>query len=154
MNILKKILESFSKDKKHIAVLFLDLDKFKLLNDLKGHAYGDELLKEFSNRLTKVIRNIDFVARLGGDEFVIILDNLPIDYLEAKNVCEKIALKILNLIREPFLLKDFEYVTSTSIGIYVLDNALESLEDIVKKSDIALYEAKERGRNTYYIFTE
>lgn len=150
----KKILESFSKDKKHIAVLFLDLDKFKLLNDLKGHAYGDELLKEFSNRLTKVIRNIDFVARLGGDEFVIILDNLPIDYLEAKNVCEKIALKILNLIREPFLLKDFEYVTSTSIGIYVLDNALESLEDIVKKSDIALYEAKERGRNTYYIFTE
>lgn len=150
----KKILESFSKDKKHIAVLFLDLDKFKLLNDLKGHAYGDELLKEFSSRLTKVIRNIDFVARLGGDEFVIILDNLPIDYLEAKIICEKISFKILNLIREPFLLKDFEYVTSTSIGIYVLDNALESLEDIVKKSDMALYEAKKRGRNTYYIFTE
>ncbi len=150
----KKILASFSKDKKHIAVLFLDLDKFKLLNDLKGHAYGDELLKEFSSRLTKVIRNIDFVARLGGDEFVIILDNLPIDYLEAKIICEKISFKILNLIREPFLLKDFEYVTSTSIGIYVLDNALESLEDIVKKSDMALYEAKKRGRNTYYIFTE
>lgn len=150
----KKILESFSKDKKRIAVLFLDLDKFKLLNDLKGHAYGDELLKEFSSRLTKVIRNIDFVARLGGDEFVIILDNLPIDYLEAKIICEKISFKILNLIREPFLLKDFEYVTSTSIGIYVLDNALESLEDIVKKSDMALYEAKKRGRNTYYIFTE
>jgi len=150
----KKILESFSKEKKHIAVLFLDLDKFKLLNDSKGHDYGDELLKEFSARLTKVIRNIDFVARLGGDEFVIVLDNLPINYLDAKEVCEKIALKILNLIREPFFLKDFEYLTSTSIGIYILDNALENLEDIIKKSDIALYEAKERGRNTYYIFTE
>lgn len=148
----KKILESFEKEKKHIAILFLDLDKFKLLNDSKGHDYGDELLKEFSKRLSKVIRNIDFVARLGGDEFVIILDNLPINYLEATQICEKIAIKILNLIREPFVLKDFEYLTSTSIGIYILDNALENLEEIIKKSDIALYEAKERGRNTYYIF--
>lgn len=150
----KKILESFEKEKKHIAILFLDLDKFKLLNDSKGHDYGDELLKQFSNRLLKIIRNIDFVARLGGDEFVIILDNLPTDYIEAKKICEKIANKILNLIREPFNLKDFEYLTSTSIGIYILDSALENVEDIIKKSDIALYEAKQRGRNTYYIFTE
>lgn len=83
---------------------------------------------------------------------MIILDNLPINYLEATQICEKIAIKILNLIREPFVLKDFEYLTSTSIGIYILDNALENLEEIIKKSDIALYEAKERGRNTYYIF--
>ena len=83
---------------------------------------------------------------------MIILDNLPINYLEATQICENIAIKILNLIREPFVLKDFEYLTSTSIGIYILDNALENLEEIIKKSDIALYEAKERGRNTYYIF--
>ena len=80
--------------------------------------------------------------------------SLQLEKSSSNNKVNNTPKDALNLIREPFLLKDFEYVTSTSIGIYVLDNALESLEDIIKKSDIALYEAKERGRNTYYIFTE
>jgi diguanylate cyclase (GGDEF)-like protein/PAS domain S-box-containing protein len=146
-----KILHSLSSEKKFIAILFLDLDKFKVLNDTKGHDYGDLLLKEFSIRLKQSIRNIDFLSRLGGDEFVIILDNLPNDYIQAKEICERIASKILNKIHEPFILNDFEYITSTSIGAYIFNDLNDDLEQIVKKSDIALYKAKRNGGNSYFI---
>ena len=147
----KEVLDSFDEHKKNVAILFLDLDKFKILNDTKGHDYGDMLLKEFSSRLKKSIRNIDFVARLGGDEFVIILDNLPIDISEAVKICEKIASKILEITREKFILNDYEYNTTTSIGIHVFDSFDESVENIIKKSDEALYNAKENGRGRYFV---
>jgi diguanylate cyclase (GGDEF)-like protein/PAS domain S-box-containing protein len=146
-----EILESLKINKKHMALLFLDLDKFKLLNDSKGHDYGDILLKEFSIRIKKIIRNIDFVARLGGDEFVIVLDNLPLDIQSAKNICEKISLKILKDTRKKFLLKEYEYKASTSIGIYIFKDFNETKENIIKKSDEALYEAKKNGRDRYFI---
>ncbi len=147
-----QVLKSLKSQEKYIALLFLDLDKFKILNDTKGHDYGDELLKEVSKRLSKNIRSSDFVARLGGDEFVIILDLLPKDYKLAKEICEKISTKILENIREPFLLNDYTYCLSTSIGIYVFNNSFESMEEIIKKSDLALYEAKKNEGNRYFIY--
>lgn len=148
----RKVLDSLENNQKYLALLFLDLDKFKLLNDSKGHDYGDLLLKEFSSRLKKSIRNIDFVARLGGDEFVIILDNLPNDIINAKNICEKISSKIVENTREKFILDDYEYNTSTSIGVYIFNDFDESIDNIIKKSDEALYDAKKGGRDRYSIF--
>lgn len=148
----RKVLDSLENNQKYLALLFLDLDKFKLLNDSKGHDYGDLLLKEFSSRLKKSIRNIDFVARLGGDEFVIILDNLPNDIVNAKNICEKISSKIVENTREKFILDDYEYNTSTSIGVYIFNDFNEPMDNIIKKSDEALYDAKNGGRDRYSIF--
>ena len=148
----RKVLDSLENNQKYLALLFLDLDKFKLLNDSKGHDYGDLLLKEFSSRLKKSIRNIDFVARLGGDEFVIILDNLPNNIVNAKNICEKISSKIVENTREKFILDDYEYNTSTSIGVYIFNDFNESMDNIIKKSDEALYDAKKSGKDRYSIF--
>lgn len=146
-----EILKSIKDSDKYVALLFLDLDKFKLLNDSKGHDYGDILLQEFSTRIKKIIRHIDFVARLGGDEFVIILDNLPQDLQDAKNICEKISSNILEDTRKEFILNDYEYKTSTSIGVYIFKDFNETKEDIIKKSDEALYVAKKNGRDRFYI---
>lgn len=145
-------VKSLSNNEKHIALLFLDLDKFKFLNDSKGHDYGDELLKEFSRRLKKTIRSVDFVARLGGDEFVIILEHLPKNYDESEIICKKISIKILEIAREIYYLKNFEYQTTTSIGVYILNSPKENLKDVLKKADLSLYQAKKQGRNTYYIY--
>ena len=147
-----QVLKSLNTQEKYIALLFLDLDKFKVLNDTKGHDYGDELLKEASKRLSHSIRSSDFVARLGGDEFVIILDILPKDYEQAKEICEKISTKILENIRQPFLLHDYTYSLTTSIGIYIFNNSFESMKEIVNKSDLALYEAKKNEGNRYFIY--
>lgn len=147
----KRVLESLKNEKRYVALLFLDLDKFKILNDTKGHDYGDILLKEFSSRVKKTVRHIDFVARLGGDEFVIILDNLTNNLSIAEKICVDIAEKILANTKEPFLLKDYSYTTSTSIGIYLF-NTNSSLEKIIKRSDEALYCAKNNGRDRYCIF--
>ncbi len=146
-----EVLKSIEDDEKYVALLFLDLDKFKLLNDTKGHDYGDILLKEFSTRIKKIIRHIDFVARLGGDEFVIILDNLPFDLEQAKNICEKISSNILEDARKEFILNDYEYKTSTSIGVYIFKDSNETKESLIKKSDEALYKAKKNGRDRFYI---
>lgn len=147
-----QVLKSLNTQEKYVALLFLDLDKFKILNDTKGHDYGDELLKEASKRLSHSIRNSDFVARLGGDEFVIILDILPKGYEQAKEICKKISTKILENIREPFLLHDYTYSLTTSIGIYIFNNSFESMQEIVNKSDLALYEAKKNEGNRYFIY--
>jgi diguanylate cyclase (GGDEF)-like protein/PAS domain S-box-containing protein len=153
-NSFKKILNSLLDEDKFVGILFLDLDKFKLLNDTKGHDYGDILLKEVSSRLKQSIRNIDFVARLGGDEFVIILDHLPNDYNQAKVICERICEKIVNTIRDPFILKDYEYISSASIGAHIFNSFNNDFEQIIKKSDIALYKAKKNGGNSYFIYTD
>ena len=147
----RKVLDSLENNQKYLALLFLDLDKFKLLNDTKGHDYGDILLQEFSTRIKKIIRHTDFVARLGGDEFVIILDNLPSNLQDAKNICEKISSNILEDTRKEFILNDYEYKTSTSIGVYIFKDFNETKEDIIKKSDEALYVAKKNGRDRFYI---
>ena len=142
------LLLDFSKqnDSQH-AVLFLDLDRFKQINDTLGHAVGDELLKEFSRRLSRVVKNKDILARIGGDEFVITLTGLK----HAKEAAI-IADKILETLEIPHQVGSYELYISSSIGISLYPHDGKSLEELLKKADQAMYESKRNGRNSYTFY--
>jgi diguanylate cyclase (GGDEF)-like protein/PAS domain S-box-containing protein len=127
------------------AVLFLDMDRFKQINDTLGHDVGDELLKIFADRLRSVVRASDKLARLGGDEFVIVL-SAP----EAEEVAKRVAQNLLNRVRQPVRIGGREIAISTSIGIAVVKPRGKSNHvEILKEADTALYEAKAAGRDRY-----
>ena len=129
------------------AVMFLDVDRFKQINDTMGHDVGDEVLKTFADRLRSVIRGSDKVARLGGDEFVVLL-TAP----DAEAVAIRIAKAILQRIREPVILKGKPINISTSIGIALTNGGISySPEQILKEADLGLYEAKTAGRDGFAI---
>ena len=130
------------------AVLFIDLDKFKIINDTLGHDYGDSLLKEASLRLQAEVRSEDTVARHGGDEFIILLSTItqPQD-------AGLIAQKLLESLVLPFFIKGKELHISASIGIAIYPDDGHDMETLLKNSDIAMYHAKETGRNNYQFFS-
>jgi diguanylate cyclase (GGDEF)-like protein/PAS domain S-box-containing protein len=134
------------------AVLFIDLDNFKSLNDTRGHAVGDQLLLEVSRRLQSVVRSGDTVARLGGDEFVVVLDEVHENREQAATIAKVVGDKILAVLREPCVLQGQEHVNSASIGISVFLGSEDELEDLLRRSDAAMYEAKKSGRNTLRFF--
>ncbi|MDH5197998.1 MAG: EAL domain-containing protein, partial [Gemmatimonadota bacterium] len=129
------------------AVLFLDLDRFKVINDSLGHLMGDEFLVEVSRRLVRCVRPEDTVARLGGDEFTILLDDVegPED---AVRVAERIQAELTN----PVELRGHETYTSASIGIALSDGRYQAPEEVLRDADIAMYRAKSRGRARYEVF--
>lgn len=129
------------------AVLFLDLDRFKLINDSLGHIAGDRLLIEVAHRLRDGLRSVDTVARLGGDEFVILLDNIK----HADDAVE-CAQKILTTLRHPFIIDGQEIYTSASIGIALAGADYSSAEELLRDADIAMYSAKHLGKNRYELF--
>ena len=129
------------------AVLFLDLDRFKIVNDSMGHLVGDKLLVEIARRIEECVRTTDTVARLGGDEFTILLEN--ISNLE---VATKIAEKIDKTLAIPFSLEGYELFTSASIGIALSTQGYEKPEDILRDADLTMYSAKERGKARYEVF--
>ncbi|NAO97306.1 EAL domain-containing protein [Halomonas sp. MG34] len=131
------------------ALLFLDLDRFKLINDTLGHDAGDHLLQEAASRLTTSVRESDVVARLGGDEFVILLSKVS-----RRDQIEPIAQKILSAIREPFMLTGQECHVSVSIGVslYPFDGLDE--QTLIKSADMAMYQAKLLGKNTVQFYTD
>ena len=131
------------------ALMFLDLDKFKQVNDALGHDIGDQLLKSVADRLKRSLRETDYLFRLGGDEFTIILTNLGRDIDVAW-----VARKILDSINRPFRFNSNEIFTSTSIGISVFPNDGWEVEGLVKNADMAMYAAKESGGSRYRFFTE
>ena len=135
-------------DRRSIAVLFLDLDRFKVVNDSLGHPMGDRLLQRVGERLSSVVRQGDTVARLGGDEFVVVLSDLK-DVEDAVRVGEKIVAGI----RLPFRIGDEELFVTTSLGISVFPSDGESGETLIKNADTAMYRAKEQGRDNYQLFT-
>jgi diguanylate cyclase (GGDEF)-like protein len=135
------------RDKQMLAMLFLDLDRFKIINDTLGHAVGDKLLQSVADRLRKCLREGDTVARLGGDEFMLLLSG--IHHVED---AAKIAEKILSAIRPPFQIDSHELYINTSIGISLYPYDGEDAETLVKNADIALYRAKERGRDNYQFY--
>ena len=141
------ILDSV-RNEKSLGVLFLDLDSFKRINDTMGHAKGDELLKMFSKRLTNILRVDDTVCRVGGDEFLILIKNLKQDFY-----LEKIAEKILDIFKKPFIIDNQDLFVATSIGgaIYPIDG--EDVETLIKNADIAMYKAKEKGKNNFQLCT-
>lgn len=129
-----------------VAVLFLDLDNFKNVNDSMGHAAGDQLLFEVGRRLLNATRGCDTVARLGGDEFAILIDNVRI-----AADCVRVAERILESMRQPVQLEGTEVTVGSSIGI-VRDAGSESADDILRNADVAMYNAKQRGKGRHSLF--
>jgi len=131
----------------HAALVFLDLDHFKTINDTQGHIVGDRLLMEVARRLKSCVRESDTVARLGGDEFVIVLEELSDNATEAAAQTEMIVEKIREDLGKPYALNNYDYLSTASIGIILFRENKECVEDLLKHADIAMYQAKMAGRN-------
>jgi len=148
--LMDRLQQSFAvsaRNDQHGAVLFLDLDNFKTLNDAKGHDIGDLLLVEVARRLESCVRDGDTVARLGGDEFVVVLETLSVNTGDAASQAELVAEKIHAALNLPYQLKEHIYHTTPSIGIVLFRGHQESLDDLLKHADTAMYQAKTAGRN-------
>lgn len=152
MDHLKHALACSTRSGMHGAVMLLDLDHFKQLNDTLGHSVGDELLLQVSSRLQGCIRESDHLARLGGDEFVILLEDLSPLQHEAATLAETIAKKILAAISLPYFIGHQIYNGTTSIGIVLFMREDQVGGDLIKKADVAMYQAKSAGRNTAQFF--
>jgi diguanylate cyclase (GGDEF)-like protein len=134
---------------RHLAVLFLDLDRFKNVNDSLGHEAGDQLLQEVATRLKACLRSSDTVARVGGDEFVALLPELN----EEKYVAT-VAQKILSAVARPFVLLDQEFRVTASIGISTYPQDGLDEQTLIKNADIAMYQAKEKGKNNFQFYSD
>lgn len=134
------------------AVLFVDLDQFKRINDARGHAVGDSLLKQTGARLAGSLRDQDTVARLGGDEFVVLLVNLGAAQADATRWATQVAEKIRSALAAPLRVDALDYQISASIGITVFPKAMESVDDLLREADTAMYRAKDMGRNAVSYF--
>lgn len=149
---LKQALAKSARSAKRGALLFLDLDHFKTLNDTLGHDVGDLLLQSVASRLTSCVRAGDTVARFGGDEFVILLENLSVHDIEAGAQTEDVAEKIIQAINQPYQLNTHTYYNTCSIGATLFVAHEHALEELLKQADIAMYESKNNGRNTIRFF--
>lgn len=134
------------------ALVFIDLDNFKTLNDTLGHSVGDNLLKQSAQRLVKCIREGDSAARLGGDEYVVLLSNLGIDESHAAISSRLVAEKILTVFNEVYQLDELTYHSTASIGISLFRGDAMSADELMKQADLAMYKSKEAGRNTLRFF--
>jgi diguanylate cyclase (GGDEF)-like protein/PAS domain S-box-containing protein len=146
---LQKALASARRHKEKVAVLFLDLDQFKTINDSLGHSFGDQILQEVAERLKKLARDQDTVARIGGDEFVIALNGIR-EIPDAAVAAER----IMNAMTVEFVVKERRFNVSCSIGISICPDHGADSETLVKNADAAMYCAKESGRNAFRFFTE
>jgi diguanylate cyclase (GGDEF)-like protein len=132
-----------------VAVMFLDLDGFKMINDTLGHAVGDGFLRAIAQRLSSCLRESDTAARLGGDEFALLLTHLTSEFDAAE-----VARKVLGSVSIPMALRNRSLVTTASIGISTYPKDGSDPEELIRKADTAMYQAKQRGRNRYEFFTE
>jgi diguanylate cyclase (GGDEF)-like protein/PAS domain S-box-containing protein len=149
---LRQLLATSSRTRRYGAILFIDLDDFKTLNDTQGHDIGDLLLRRVSQRLTTCVREGDTVSRLGGDEFVVMLEALSEYDTEAVVQTRTVAQKILANLKEPYDLAGYSYRSSGSIGITLFKGDGESVEDLLKRADLALYRAKAAGQGILRFF--
>ena len=152
MDRLKQAMTTSARSDKHGALMFLDLDHFKRLNDTQGHDVGDLLLQQTATRLLACVRDGDSVARLGGDEFVVLLEALSPHSTEAANQAEAVAAKLLSAFKTPFSLNGYGHEGTTSIGIVVFSGDRDSMDDLLKRADLAMYQGKSAGRNTARFF--
>ncbi|MGZ5007028.1 MAG: EAL domain-containing protein [Methylobacter sp.] len=152
LNRLKPALASSHRSARKGALLFIDMDNFKMLNDTLGHDMGDLLLQQVAERLTYCVREGDTVARLGGDEFVVMLEDLSIQMIEAAKQTEIIGNKILAVLNRPYLLAAHDYRSTPSIGAALFNGHQQATEELLKQADIAMYQAKASGRNTLRFF--
>ncbi len=152
MDRLEQALASGNRHHRKGALLFIDLDNFKTLNDTLGHDHGDLLLRQVAERLSLCTREGDTVARLGGDEFVVMLENLDEDIFDAANQAETVAIKILSELNQTYWLGVNEHHSSPSIGVTLFGEKPETIAEPLKRADLAMYQAKAAGRNTVRFF--
>lgn len=153
--LLERLTRELSRSRRHDhtgAVLFLDLDHFKTINDSLGHGVGDELLRSVAARLRRRLRKEDTAARLGGDEFVLLIPELANDINIASGKVRRLANEVLKEFREPFTVSGHELHVSASIGVAIFPIADEKPEDLLKKADVAMYSAKAGGRGAMQLF--
>ncbi len=149
---LKQALADCQRDKGYAALLFIDLDNFKSINDTYGHDCGDSLLVEAAERIALCVRTNDTVARLGGDEFVVMLKQLEENEGVATAVVQRLGDKVLSALSKPYLINGLSFYSSSSIGVCMFTDQYQRAEDILKRADTAMYEAKFAGRNTLRFF--
>lgn len=146
---LQQAMNLSQRNEKGVALMFMDLDFFKQVNDTHGHETGDKILIECSKRLKSSIRKIDTVSRLGGDEFTIIIEQFA-----NRDAVVDIVQNILNIINKPFHVDGKDFYMTTSIGISVYPGDGDTMTDLIKNADIAMYKAKEMGRNCYSFYNQ
>jgi diguanylate cyclase (GGDEF)-like protein/PAS domain S-box-containing protein len=158
---LRLALFASQRNHNHGALMFMDIDRFKILNDTQGHDIGDQLLVEVGKRITHCVREQDTVARIGGDEFVIMLEGLSDNESAAIALAQRIGSKILDSLNSPYLLYHFDqngyslpikHHSSASIGMKLFQGTQINSDDILKQADMAMYQAKQAGRNTLCVF--
>jgi diguanylate cyclase (GGDEF)-like protein/PAS domain S-box-containing protein len=152
MDRLNQAQTNSGRNAKYAALLFLDLDHFKIINDTQGHGVGDQLLIEVGHRLQKCVREGDTIARLGGDEFVVVLESLSSNADVAATQTELVAEKIRHELSNLFVLNQIEFQSTASIGIILFQGIHERTEDLLQHADVAMYQAKSAGRNTIRFF--
>jgi diguanylate cyclase (GGDEF)-like protein len=148
MSILKQAIAHNQNDNVRLAVMFIDIDNFKLLNDTMGHEEGDEVLRVIARRLHDSIQGSHTIARLGGDEFIVIIQDF-----ESVDVIQIVAGKILHSLNRPIKLKEMEHYMTASIGIALHPEHGETADELIKNADIAMYESKNHGKNEFMLFT-
>lgn len=149
---LRQTMLACSRDGSHGALLFIDLDHFKTLNDTLGHDMGDLLLKQVAQRLSTCVREGDTVARLGGDEFVVMLASLGMSEKDAADSTEMVADKILAALRQTYHLGDVMHHSTSSIGVTLFRDQQVAIEELMKQADLAMYRSKAAGRNAVRFF--
>ena len=146
---LNQAINKASRNRKKVAVLFIDMDRFKEINDSLGHAFGDETIKKVAQRLEGQIRKTDTIARFGGDEFIMILDDI-----ENPIVIVDVVQKLMQSMHDPIVIEGHSVYATLSIGISIYPNDAETADSLLKNADAAMYKAKYDGRNTYQFYTE
>lgn len=151
---LQQAISKTGRHKKYIALLFIDFDNFKRINDSFGHNVGDQLLKQISIRLKNLVRGSDTVSRLAGDEFIVILEDLDSDLDLVLKCVESKAEKIKLHLNKPYELEKITYISSCSIGIALSNQPTESASDLLKQADLAMYDAKMAGKHAIKFFSD
>jgi diguanylate cyclase (GGDEF)-like protein/PAS domain S-box-containing protein len=149
---LRAALTASARRRNYGALLFLDMDKFKAINDTLGHDSGDLMLVEVANRIKSCVREMDTVARLGGDEFVVLIEDAGGGEQDAGRKVATVAEKIRESLARPYLLKEQEYLSSPSIGVTLYHGNGESVADLLRQADLAMYQVKKSGRNAICFF--
>ncbi|MBP6644364.1 MAG: EAL domain-containing protein [Burkholderiaceae bacterium] len=150
---MRQALAACSRTNDHGALILIDLDHFKTLNDTQGHAVGDLLLRQVATRLVTCVRDGDTVARLGGDEFVIMLKDLDTKLDDAATQAQVVGEKVINVLSRPYELAGHVYHSTPSLGITLFDGQKNSIDDLLKQADLAMYQAKAGGRSTMRFFS-
>jgi diguanylate cyclase (GGDEF)-like protein len=145
---LEQCLQRAARYQRQVGLVFLDLDRFKTVNDTLGHPVGDALLKQVATVLAKQVREADTIARLGGDEFVIILDDIP-----ALRFAANFVERLLTVFAQPFLVEGHELFVTASIGVSVYPQDGEEIDALVRHADVAMYQTKNSGRNGFSFFS-